>query len=223
MPIVSAGDIARALAPARSSSSCRRGGIGRQRRERAGERVAQACGTLQRLALLGRWWTCTSAPVLPAVELGGLCCSRPWKLRRLGSSKQQALRSCVRAMEEPQKPGLGDCCAGGCTPCVWDVYYEQLEKYQEEQRSAEVDRRHEQDAVEQQLPSHSDESSNARKRNDTSTSAVDTILCELRHAAENAAVNTGNTAINKPCCSFNAAVTSMSRSSSCQYCIGCTG
>lgn len=34
-------------------------------------------------------------------------------------------------MEKPEKPGLSECCGGGsCCPCVWDVYFEQLEKWQ---------------------------------------------------------------------------------------------
>lgn len=33
--------------------------------------------------------------------------------------------------EKPEKPGLSECCGGGsCCPCVWDVYFEQLEKWQ---------------------------------------------------------------------------------------------
>ncbi|KAL6576095.1 hypothetical protein OROHE_000566 [Orobanche hederae] len=29
----------------------------------------------------------------------------------------------------PEKPLPGDCCGSGCVRCVWDVYYEELEKY----------------------------------------------------------------------------------------------
>lgn len=29
----------------------------------------------------------------------------------------------------PEKPLPGDCCGEGCNPCVWDIYYEQLEAY----------------------------------------------------------------------------------------------
>ncbi|KAL1195450.1 hypothetical protein V5N11_030724 [Cardamine amara subsp. amara] len=29
----------------------------------------------------------------------------------------------------PEKPDPGDCCGSGCVRCVWDVYYEQLEEY----------------------------------------------------------------------------------------------
>ncbi|WCJ43533.1 hypothetical protein M5689_024266 [Euphorbia peplus] len=29
----------------------------------------------------------------------------------------------------PEKPEPGDCCGSGCVSCVWDVYYEQLEAY----------------------------------------------------------------------------------------------
>jgi hypothetical protein len=33
-------------------------------------------------------------------------------------------------MEEPQPPELGECCGSGCSPCVWDLYYDKLEKYE---------------------------------------------------------------------------------------------
>nr|DAD40385.1 TPA_asm: hypothetical protein HUJ06_014708 [Nelumbo nucifera] len=29
----------------------------------------------------------------------------------------------------PEKPLLGDCCGSGCIRCVWDVYHEELEDY----------------------------------------------------------------------------------------------
>ncbi|XP_021717849.1 uncharacterized protein LOC110685610 [Chenopodium quinoa] len=29
----------------------------------------------------------------------------------------------------PEKPEAGDCCGSGCVRCVWDVYYEELEAY----------------------------------------------------------------------------------------------
>lgn len=33
-------------------------------------------------------------------------------------------------MEEPQPPEPGECCGSGCSPCVWDIYYDKLEKYE---------------------------------------------------------------------------------------------
>lgn len=29
----------------------------------------------------------------------------------------------------PEKPEAGDCCGSGCIRCVWDVYYDELEEY----------------------------------------------------------------------------------------------
>ncbi|CAL9064251.1 unnamed protein product [Musa banksii] len=29
----------------------------------------------------------------------------------------------------PEKPLPGDCCGSGCVRCVWDIYYEELEAY----------------------------------------------------------------------------------------------
>jgi len=40
-----------------------------------------------------------------------------------------------RAVEKPEKPGLSECCGGGsCCPCVWDVYFEKLHQWQEQQK-----------------------------------------------------------------------------------------
>eukprot|EP00850_Spirogloea_muscicola_P008791 SM000048S16503 [mRNA] locus=s48:86950:87210:- [translate_table: standard] len=30
----------------------------------------------------------------------------------------------------PDRPDPDDCCGGGCAPCVWDTYYDQLEAYE---------------------------------------------------------------------------------------------
>ncbi|KAJ0232665.1 hypothetical protein HA466_0289010 [Hirschfeldia incana] len=29
----------------------------------------------------------------------------------------------------PEKPEPGDCCGSGCVRCVWDMYYDELEEY----------------------------------------------------------------------------------------------
>ncbi|XP_056696988.1 uncharacterized protein [Spinacia oleracea] len=29
----------------------------------------------------------------------------------------------------PEKPEAGDCCGSGCVRCVWDIYYEELDAY----------------------------------------------------------------------------------------------
>ncbi|AFT78856.1 hypothetical protein AMBLS11_11395 [Alteromonas macleodii str. 'Black Sea 11'] len=40
--------------------------------------------------------------------------------------------------EEPEKPLRDDCCGGGsCCPCIWDVYYEKLDKWKEAKREFE--------------------------------------------------------------------------------------
>lgn len=36
-------------------------------------------------------------------------------------------------MEKPAPPAPNECCESGCTPCVWDVYYEALRQWQEQQ------------------------------------------------------------------------------------------
>ena len=36
-------------------------------------------------------------------------------------------------MEKPTPPGEYECCEGGCEPCVWDLYYEDLARWKAEQ------------------------------------------------------------------------------------------
>lgn len=35
--------------------------------------------------------------------------------------------------KKPTPPGDHDCCESGCSPCVWDTYYEALEEWQQGQ------------------------------------------------------------------------------------------
>lgn len=41
-----------------------------------------------------------------------------------------AIERQLAELEEPEKPYPEDCCGGGCAPCVWDTYYEELEAYE---------------------------------------------------------------------------------------------
>ncbi|WP_082897212.1 oxidoreductase-like domain-containing protein [Thalassotalea crassostreae] len=37
-------------------------------------------------------------------------------------------------IEKPTPPGNGECCeSGSCTPCVWDFYYEEMQKWRIQQ------------------------------------------------------------------------------------------
>ena len=50
-------------------------------------------------------------------------------------------------MDKPEKPTPNECCGGGsCCPCVWDDYFDKLEKWQEYQKQTnkEHDRKDEQ-------------------------------------------------------------------------------
>ncbi|XP_059293114.1 uncharacterized protein LOC132046488 [Lycium ferocissimum] len=38
-------------------------------------------------------------------------------------------KSTVTIPPPPEKPLPGDCCGSGCVRCVWDMYYEELEEY----------------------------------------------------------------------------------------------
>ena len=37
----------------------------------------------------------------------------------------------MKKLKEPWKPRPGECCGSGCNPCVWDRYYNILEKYED--------------------------------------------------------------------------------------------
>ncbi len=37
-----------------------------------------------------------------------------------------------KAPVEPVAPSLDDCCRSGCTPCVFDLYEEAMERYRKE-------------------------------------------------------------------------------------------
>lgn len=32
--------------------------------------------------------------------------------------------------QPPEKPDPNDCCGGGCTPCIFEIYNEELAKYE---------------------------------------------------------------------------------------------
>ncbi|WP_428036354.1 oxidoreductase-like domain-containing protein [Amphritea sp.] len=37
--------------------------------------------------------------------------------------------------EKPVPPGDYECCESGCSPCVWDTYYEDLNTWNAEQKA----------------------------------------------------------------------------------------
>lgn len=39
--------------------------------------------------------------------------------------------------EAPIPPNPNECCGNGCEPCIWDIYREELRKWQEEQAKAD--------------------------------------------------------------------------------------
>lgn len=41
-------------------------------------------------------------------------------------------------MDKPIPPGDGECCESGCSPCVWDRYYEALRTWEARQASPHV-------------------------------------------------------------------------------------
>ena len=45
---------------------------------------------------------------------------------------QQTTTYPLSVQQPPQEPQEGDCCGSGCVRCVWDIYYEKLERYNEQ-------------------------------------------------------------------------------------------
>lgn len=35
----------------------------------------------------------------------------------------------------PNRPDDEDCCGGGCSPCIFDYYYEEMDRYRDELRA----------------------------------------------------------------------------------------
>lgn len=39
--------------------------------------------------------------------------------------------------EKPTPPASSECCESGCDPCVWDIYFDELQEWKDAQASAE--------------------------------------------------------------------------------------
>jgi len=50
----------------------------------------------------------------------------------------------IENLREPREPDPDECCGSGCFPCVLDVYYDALEKY--ELKRAELEEKMESDS-----------------------------------------------------------------------------
>lgn len=37
----------------------------------------------------------------------------------------------MKDIRKPREPTEDDCCGNGCSPCVWDTFYERLDKYED--------------------------------------------------------------------------------------------
>ena len=38
----------------------------------------------------------------------------------------------------PERPGDDECCGSGCDPCIFDYYYQEMDRYREELRAWEA-------------------------------------------------------------------------------------
>ncbi|XP_057978639.1 uncharacterized protein LOC131165032 [Malania oleifera] len=55
--------------------------------------------------------------------------SRPRESPAVENEKKDEAPPAEKLPPPPEKPLPGDCCGSGCVRCVWDVYYEELEEY----------------------------------------------------------------------------------------------
>jgi len=39
----------------------------------------------------------------------------------------------TKILEKPTPPAEGSCCGGGCSPCIWDFYYEDRQAWKAQQ------------------------------------------------------------------------------------------
>jgi hypothetical protein len=49
------------------------------------------------------------------------------------SPKLMTSNTATNRVAKPERPADDDCCGGGCSPCVWDHYHEQLAKWHQQQ------------------------------------------------------------------------------------------
>ena len=54
--------------------------------------------------------------------------------RLAGTDRREITMSTVST--KPAPPEDYECCESGCSPCVWDTYYEDLKDWQEQQKQS---------------------------------------------------------------------------------------
>ncbi len=44
----------------------------------------------------------------------------------------------IENLRRPRSPEPDECCGSGCYPCVFDTYYDMLEKYEDKKQAIEL-------------------------------------------------------------------------------------
>eukprot|EP00347_Sterkiella_histriomuscorum_P005348 403356953 len=68
------------------------------------------------------------------------CKSSPINNQNKSGVKQckiKEIEDLLKKLREPMEPGPDDCCGSGCSPCVFDTYYDKLGIYQEKKEELE--------------------------------------------------------------------------------------
>jgi hypothetical protein len=98
-------------------------------------------------------------------------------------------------MEEPQPPDPGECCGSGCSPCVWDLYYDKLEKYENWKADQEKIKEKEakEEVKESDLADTKSQESNTMPQSDTTEEQGNSNTTEERIDGQNEIVESATT------------------------------
>jgi len=55
--------------------------------------------------------------------------------RAAAEAAAKAQAAANKVLTRPSEPGPEDCCQSGCTYCVWEIYQQDLEAFQDQERA----------------------------------------------------------------------------------------